>query len=194
MGIFTCTVRSLAEHEGFWGPPRGPPLFLILRDRRESKATATATACEDQALRSSLVVYAGDVEIMLCSQDFHAGLGIEAVAFPQGDELVDGIPAGGSEVVVPEDCRASRVGKQIGIAERNAVFWERPVLLRASCRAIPYQPGAAAIFFHLLARDLIGELGCLAILNRRHSHGYRYKENCMHHASNQRQKQIHNLC
>ena len=111
-----------------------------------------AAACRGQALRSSLVVNAGDVEVMLCSQDLHTGLGVEAVAFPQGDELIDVVSAGGVvEVVVPEDCGVSGVGEQIGVAERDAVLGERPMLLRASCRATACQPRTAAIFVCRLA-------------------------------------------
>ncbi len=39
------------------------------------------------------------------------------------------------EVVVPENGRVPGVREQVGVAERDPVLWEWPVLLCASCKA-----------------------------------------------------------
>lgn len=83
---------------------------------------------------ASPIVYFGDIHPPVSTQDFQLAASMDVLPLPQGHKLLDDIGQPAIPHVLPGNAGQARVGEDVGIAQTQMMFRERPVLLCATCK------------------------------------------------------------
>lgn len=114
----------------------------------------------------SPVIYSGDIHSPVSTQNLQSAASVDVLPLSQGHQLLDYKGESAVPHVLPGDARYARVSEYVGIAKTQMVFWEWPMVLRATCKNIGGGIRSDGRMKHLQFCDTLNDVsGCCSAVH-----------------------------